>query len=142
MAEQGEFDAVDASDRDTLSMSVTVDISGMDDQSKEIFHALADIYEQNFQENLAYGFSFVETGREVAMRDGGNFDNPTRATANGLFHRTGDKRSRFYRRMFNNVEDGASDSVGKTAAENANYWFLMALIVDNPDMVSHFLSDE
>jgi len=101
MAEQGEFDAVE------LSMSVTVDISGMDDQSKEIFHALADIYEQNFQEiaqkNRDYSWSFLTTGEKLSASGGTPFDNHTRSQAYGLLTRSGDKRERLIENIYVSV---------------------------------------
>ncbi len=106
MGESGKesFEAVDVTDRDTLSMSVTVDISDMDDDSKEIFDVLADIYEQNFKEivnkNRDYGFSFLVTGQKLTLSEGSPFDNPTRSQAYGLLTREGDKRERIIENLY------------------------------------------
>jgi len=140
-----DLSTIDRAEMDTLTMEVTVDIGDMNETNKRILHALADQYERAFQEvvekNRSYGFAFIETGGEIARRPNGQFNTPTRATANGLFHRTGDKRARFYRRMFTDCDDAGEDPVSQTAKECGNYWLMMSVVADNPDLVNAHVDD-
>jgi hypothetical protein len=135
-----------AEDMDQVTLSFTADVSDMGPDETEMIQALATTFEDAFKEiiekNRGYGFSFIETGNEVAQRPGGKFDSSVRATANGLFHRTGDKRSRFYKRMFDESDGGAADPIEITARENANYWMLMSLIVGHPEFSRGFFEDD
>ena len=135
-----QFDAVDITDRDTLSMSVTVDVAGMDDQQKAILQALASLYEQNFQElvnkNRDYGFSFLTTGTKLTMSDGVPFENPTRSQAYGLLTRSGDKRERLIENIYGNGDAEVSDEPHVTAREASNYYLFLALVLKHPELTT------
>lgn len=141
----GTLSDMDPAEMDTLTMEVTRDISDCSDTDKRLLHALARLYEQAFTEvvekNRSYGFAFIETGNEIARRPAGEFQQGHRATANGLFHRTGDKRARFYRRMFTDCDDAGEDPVEQTALEAGNYWLMMSLVAGNPDLISQYVSE-
>jgi len=144
-SEDGPLSTVERPATDTLTMEVTVDVSDFDERDREILAALARGYEDSFLEvvekSRSYGFAFIETGNEIASRPSGQFSNPVRASANGLFHRTGDKRARFYRRMFGDVKDTTEDPVPQTARECGNYWMLLSFLVSHPDLVSDYIEE-
>jgi len=133
-----DFDEVPVEDRDTLSMSVTVDISDMDDDSKQIFEALADLYERNFQEivqkNRDYGFSFLVTGEKLTLSDGTPFDSHTRSQAYGLLTRSGDKRERIIENLYGNGDAAVSDEPSVTARESANYMMFLSFVLEYPEL--------
>lgn len=132
------FESVDIEDRDTLSMSVTVDISDMDDDDKEILEALAALYEESFQESVDksrdYGWSFLVTGEKLTLGDGAPFENHTRSQAYGLLTRSGDKRQRIIQNLYGNGSSEVSDPPCVTAQENANYMMFLALILKHPEL--------
>lgn len=145
MPDQDDFSSVPVQDRDTLSMSVTVDISDMDTHSKQIFEELASIYEDNFMEivekNRDYQWSFLTTGEKLSMSDGVPFDNAARAQAFGLLTRSGDKRERLIENIYGDGDANVSDSPATTAREAANYYLFLSLVLDNPEL-TQVLHDE
>jgi len=140
-----DLSTISAEDADFLTMEVTVDISDCSDTNKRVLHTLARQYERAFTEvvekDRSYGFAFIETGNEIARRPDGKFNSPHRATANGLYHRTGDKRARFYRRMFTDCDDAGEDPVSQTAKECGNYWLMMSVVAGNPELISAYVND-
>lgn len=139
MGESGkEFEAVDVESQDTLTMSVTMDVSDMDSQSKEIFQALSQIYEENFKEvvnkNRDYGWSFLVTGQKLTMSEATAFDNPTRSQAYGLLTRSGDKRERLIENIYGDGDASVSDSPATTAREAANYMLFLSFVLEHPEL--------
>jgi len=139
-ADQGDydFDEVPVEDRDTLSMSVTVDISDMDDDDREILEALAALYEQNFkrivEKNRDYGWSFLVTGEKLTLSEGSPFDNPTRSQAFGLLTRSGDKRERLIENLYGDGDANVSDEPSVTAREAANYMMFLSFVLEHPEL--------
>jgi len=137
MGEQG-FEKVDPEDRDTITMSVTMDVSDMDDRDKEILSVIADIYEDNFQEivnkNRDYGFSFLITGQKLTNSPGSPFDNVTRSQAYGLLTRCGDKRERLIENIYGDGDAAVSDEPHVTAREAANYYLFLSFVLEHPEL--------
>jgi hypothetical protein len=135
---------VDRSEKQTIELSVTVDVRDMDTESREAIARLAELYEDAFQEvvnkSSDYGWSFLTTGDKLTQSDGTPFDSPTRSQAFGLLHRQGDKRERLIKNVFGNGSQEVSDPPSQTAQEAANYYLLLSFILANPDLCAE-LSD-
>jgi hypothetical protein len=134
---------IDSAQSDTIELHVSMNVADMAVEDRAVLIELAGLFEDNFRElvnkNRRYGWSFIHTGAERAQLPGGQYENSIRATADGLFTRSGDKRRRFHQMMFNNIESSNEHPAVEAARENANYWLLMALVVKNPDLVSDLI---
>jgi hypothetical protein len=143
LAEQ-ELSTLDDGDREVIEMATTVDVSGMDDQNREVLAHLAAMYEDSFREvvakNVDYGFSFLHTGAKLAESEGTPFEDPARSIAYGLLTRSGDKRERLIENVYGNGSTQVSDEPPTTAKEAANYYFFLALVLAEPDLVYEMVS--
>jgi hypothetical protein len=134
----GDMARIDRVQSDTIELSVSVDVSDMDDSDKKVIIALSELFERNFRElinkNRDYGFSFLRTGCKLAGTDADPFDSPTRSQVYGLLTRSGDKRERVIENVYGEGDATVSDDPYVTARECANYWLFMALVLKRPDL--------
>lgn len=141
----GEMERVDASDTDTITMSVTVDVRDLDTRDVEVLRALARLTEDSFTEivekNRDYGFSFLRTGCKLAATKGDPFDSAARSQTYGLLTRAGDKQERLIENVFGDGSDSVSDPAHQTAAECANYWRFAEFVLKHPDLAAQFLDE-
>jgi len=148
-AEYGGDDSVshlEPSQKQTITMEVTVDASHMSDPEREAFQRLATVYEDGFSEVVAkngdYSWSFLREAKKLAETSGYPIDSVVRAQVSGLLHRSGDKRERLTENvfgdgaMFDDDESSVSDTPAQTAAEAANYYCFMAFVLDNPSLAA------
>lgn len=138
-----DVSTIDAEDRDTITVNVTVDVSDLDADDTAVLTELAAQYENGFREvvekNRDYGMSFLRTGEKLAATPGDPFENATRSQAYGLLCRTGDKRERLIENVFGEGDCSVSDPASVTAAEAANYYMFMSFVLANPELASSFL---
>lgn len=130
------------SDRESITMEVTVPVDDMNSRDRQALRELARIYEESFMEvvekNRDYGWSFLTTGSKLAASDGTPFVTPARSQAYGLLTRSGDKRERVVENIYGDGDAAVSDPPAVTAQECGNYWFFLALVLDNPQLAASF----
>jgi len=140
--ESEEMERLTPDDQDHVTMSVTVDVSDMDERDTEVLQELSDLYENSFREvcekNRDYSWSFLKTGCNLASTESTPFETPVRAQTYGLLTRTGDKRERLKENVFGAGDANVSDPAYKTAAECGNYWMMMSFLLQNPRLASDF----
>jgi hypothetical protein len=143
--ENEDISTIDAEDRDTITVNVTVDVSDLDADDTAVLTELASQYENGFREvvqkNRDYGMSFLRTGEKLAATPADPFENATRSQAYGLLTRSGDKRERLIENVYGDGDAAVSDSPAQTAAEAANYYHFLAFVLGNPDLASGFLDE-
>jgi hypothetical protein len=138
-----DLERLDVGETNTVTMSVTIDVSDMDETQVEVIQKLARIKERGFEEIVAknrdYGFSFLRSGAKLAATPGYTADTAVRSQMGGLLHRTGDKRERIIENVYGDGSTEVSDEPFQTAAECANYWDFMAFVLEHPALASSSL---
>jgi len=136
--DHSEMSTIDTDDKQHVTMEVTVDVSDMDSEDREVIDALSEQYEDSFREvvekNRDYGWSFLTTGSKLAQSAGTPFDSPVRSQAFGLLTRAGDKRERLVENVYGNGSATVSDNPSTTALEAANYYQFLAFVLANPEL--------
>jgi len=131
---------VDVTDQDHVTMEVTMDISDCSETEKEITNALARQFEESFEELVTksrdYGYSYAISGRKLAESNGTPFDNPIRSIVYSLLTRKGDKDERLIENVYGDGSQEVSDPPAITAQEAGNYYQLIALVLDNPELIN------
>lgn len=144
--EDDDMERIATEDRDHITMSVTVDVSGMSERSVAVLERLAQAYEQSFEEVVAknrdYSWSFLKTGCKLAASDADPFDNAVRSIIYGLLTRTGDKRERLVENVYGQGDASVSDEPAVTAREAANYYQFIAFVLEHPQLASSFLTTD
>lgn len=122
-------------DKRTVSLSTTVDVTDVGAEQIRLFEQFASLYEELFEtfveKNLGYGSSFRHIGTHLAERDGGPFDDPTRAALYAQFTQTGHKRERFHSLVFGDGQDQVKEDPEDTCLDAANYWLFSAYLIRN-----------
>jgi len=138
-----DLSRIESEDMDTITMEMTMDVSDLGEKQTQMLCELATLYENGFREvvekNRDYGGSFLRTGCKLAATEADPFENATRSQVYGILTRTGDKRERLIENVFGDGDASVSDPASVTAAEAANYYFMVAFILDNPDLATSFL---
>jgi len=133
-----ELSTIDDSDKQHVTMEVTVDVADMDDDSRAVIATLARQYEEAFQtiveKNRDYGFSFLTSAKALTESTGSPFDSVTRAQAYGLLTRIGDKRQRLMNNVYGDGSAEVSDPPEITAQEAATYYQFLAMVLANPEL--------
>ena len=133
-----DFSTLDADERQHVTMEVTVDVSDVDPDSREVIAQLAQQYENSFrtvvEKNRDYGFSFLTSAKELTESTGTPFDSVTRAQAYGLMTRIGDKRQRLINNVYGDGAAEVSDPPAITAREAANYYQFLSFVLANPQL--------
>jgi len=132
--------SVDVTDQDHVTMEVTMDISDCSETEKQITNALARQFEESFEELVTksrdYGYSYAISGRKLAESNGTPFDNPIRSIVYSLLTRKGDKDERLIENVYGDGSQEVSDPPAITAQEAGNYYQLIALVLDNPELIN------
>jgi len=131
---------------DTVTMEVTVDVSDMDERDQRLVRRLADQYEAGFEEVVAksrdYGWSFIHTAHKLARSEATPLDDDVRMATLGLMTRIGDKRERLLENVYGNGDATVSDTADVTAAEAANYYMMMAVLLAEPSLAAQFVESD
>lgn len=144
-AETTEPKQLDASEKEHVTMEVTMNVSGMSSSEREAIDCIANHFEHAFSEIVAknrdYGFSFLKTGDKLA-NSATPFENAVRAQGFGLLTRIGDKHERLIENVYGNGDASVSDDPHVTAIEAANYYHFLALILAEPEIADAVVDTE
>lgn len=134
----GDLTTLDRNDGQFIELHAEVDVRDMDPADAAKIAALAELYEDCFEEVVAknrdYGWSFLNTARTLAETDATPIDDETRSQVYGLLQRSGDKRERIKENVFGNGDSRVSDTPDETAMEAANYMLFIALCLRHPEL--------
>lgn len=138
--EMGSPSTLSPRERESVTLSVTVDVSDMAPSDREAFQHLARLYESAFEEvvskNRDYSWSFLRTGAKLAHSDATPFSDPARSQAYGLLTRVGDKHERLVENVYGQGDAAVSAPASETALEAANYYVFLAFVLANPDLAN------
>jgi len=136
---------LDASEKEHVTMEVTMNVSEMSSSEREAINCIANHFEYAFREIVAknrdYGFSFLKTGDKLA-NSATPFENAVRAQGFGLLTRIGDKHERLIENVYGNGDASVSDDPHVTAIEAANYYHFLALILAEPEIADAVVDTE
>jgi hypothetical protein len=136
---------LDASEKEHVTMEVTMNVSGLSSSEREAINCIANHFEYAFSEIVAknrdYGFSFLKTGDKLA-NSATPFENAVRAQGFGLLTRIGDKHERLIENVYGNGDASVSDDPYVTAIEAANYYHFLALILAEPEIADAVVDTE
>jgi len=136
---------LDASEKEHVTMEVTMNVAGLSSSEREAINCLATQFEDAFSEivmkNRDYGFSFLKTGDKLA-NSATPFENAVRAQGFGLLTRIGDKHERLIENVYGNGDASVSDDPYVTAIEAANYYHFLALILAEPEIADAVVDTE
>lgn len=136
---------LDASEKEHVTMEVTMNVSGLSSSEREAINCIANHFEYAFSEIVAknrdYGFSFLKTGDKLA-NSATPFENAVRAQGFGLLTRIGDKHERLIENVYGEGDASVSDDPYVTAIEAANYYHFLALILAEPEIADAVVDTE
>lgn len=134
-----------ASEKEHVTMEVTMNVSGLSSSEREAINCIANHFEYAFSEIVAknrdYGFSFLKTGDKLA-NSATPFENAVRAQGFGLLTRIGDKHERLIENVYGEGDASVSDDPYITAIEAANYYHFLALILAEPEIADAVVDTE
>jgi len=143
--ETTDLKQLDASEKEHVTMEVTMNVAGLSSSEREAINCLATQFEDAFSEivmkNRDYGFSFLKTGNKLA-NSATPFENAVRAQAFGLLTRIGDKHERLIENLYGEGDASVSDDPHVTALEAANYYHFLALILAEPKIADAVVDTE